>query len=164
MSLWSIKQYKLTMFGTEPLKTNRCCAGFSWGRDHFLWSLDLCFGFVLKTMLIKYRCFWYCWAALTVSKLFCSSSHLTCEETGSSQEVGRTLTPNTSGISQTIQCRDQHTKVRAGGDIWSDSICLPKSPLDIMGPCSLEMAAYPWEAVKTFLILLHFHAQFCFGY
>ena len=39
-------------------------------------SMGLCFGFVLKTVLIIQGCFRYCWAALTQSQgLFCSPPH-----------------------------------------------------------------------------------------
>lgn len=57
---------------------------------------------------------------------------------------GTQLTPNTSGITQTIQCHAQHIKVGEGGDIWNDSICLPKTPFAMMGPV-------PWRCLNTCL-------------
>lgn len=53
--------------------------GFGWVRANFLHSrlyLVLCFGFVLKTLLIIQECFSYCWAVLIESRPF-SVSHST---------------------------------------------------------------------------------------
>ena len=53
-------------------------------------STGLCFGFVLKTVLIIQGCFHYCRAVLTQSQgLFCFSPHPTSEKAGGAQEVGR---------------------------------------------------------------------------
>jgi len=41
-------------------------------------SMRLCFGFVLKTVLITQTCFSYCWAVLTQSQgLFCFPHYTT---------------------------------------------------------------------------------------
>ena len=51
-------------------------------------GMGLCFGFVLKTVLITEGCFPYCWAVLVLSQgLFCFSPHPTSEEAGGAQGV-----------------------------------------------------------------------------
>jgi len=52
--------------------------------------MGLCFGFVLKTVLITQGCFRYCCAVLAQHQgLFCVSDHPTSEEAGGAQEAGR---------------------------------------------------------------------------
>ena len=51
---------------------------------------------------------------------------------------------------------------RKGGDIWSDGICLPKSPLRVTEPCFPGDGWAPacrWEVVNEFLVLLCLRAQ-----
>jgi len=53
-------------------------------------SAELCFGFVLKTVLIVQGCFSYYWAVLTQSQgLFCPPHGPTSKWAGGAQEVGR---------------------------------------------------------------------------
>ena len=79
--------------------------------------MGLCFGFVLRTVLITQGCFCYCWAVLTQSQgLFCSSHHPTSEWAGGAQGVGRGHSRDswpqlTKGISHTIWRHAQHIKL-----------------------------------------------------
>jgi len=51
-------------------------------------SMGLCFGFVLKMVLIIQGCFSYCWAVLTQCQgLLCSSYHPTSEQPGDAWEA-----------------------------------------------------------------------------
>lgn len=71
-------------------------------------GMELCFGFVLETELITWRCFSCCWAGLPQHPgLFCSSSHPASEWAGSTQWVGRGPSRDswpqwTKGISQNM--------------------------------------------------------------
>ena len=80
-------------------------------------NMGLCFGFVLKTVLIIQECFSYCWAVLTQSQgLCCFSHHPTSEEAGGAQEAGRghswdSWPQLTKGIFHTIWHHAQHIKL-----------------------------------------------------
>ena len=86
--------------------------------------MGLCFGFVLKTVLITQGCFRYCWAVLTQSQgLFCFSPHPTSEQAGGAQEAGRGHSRDswpqlTKGIVHTIGCHAQLIKLGEEEGRW----------------------------------------------
>jgi len=78
--------------------------------------MGLCFGLVLKTVLIA-GYFSYCWEVLTQSQgLICISDCPTSEQAGGAQEAGRghrwdSRPQLTQGIFHAIWCHAQHTKL-----------------------------------------------------
>ena len=98
-------------------------------------SMRICFGFVLKTVLIMQRCFRYHWAVLTQSQgLFCFSHHTPpASRLGVHKKLGgdtaRTADPTDQ---REIPCHMMSCSAykakgrRRKGDIKSDGTCLPK--------------------------------------
>lgn len=80
------------------------CAGCGWDRVNFLHcssmhSMELCLGFVLKTVLMTQSWFCCCCAALAQSRHFLS--HLTSDSAGDAQEIGRRCSHSSSDSGDT---------------------------------------------------------------
>lgn len=101
----------------------------------------LCFEFVMKRVLITQGWFSCCWVAVTQSQ----ELHPISEQAGSAQVVGKGHSWDNQGqmakgccsSSHNIWCHTQHVisgKEEVKGDIWSDDICLFKSPQHMVDP------------------------------
>lgn len=94
----------------------------------------LCFGSLTKTVLIE--------VLAQCQVLFSFSHHPTSEGAGDAQEVvgrhGWDSRPQvTEGIFHTIWNHAQYVKLgkkEEVRDIWNNSVCIPKSPLQMVGP------------------------------
>lgn len=127
-------------------------------------AVGLRFRFVTKTVLITQKCFCYRWAVLTLSQgLFCLPPHHTNKRAGVHRKLWEgtagTADPNWPkeyprpyGIMLSIYSWGKET----GRGIWTNGVCLPKLPLQVVEPCFPGdgwTPAWPWELGMDSLFL-----------
>lgn len=99
-------------------------------------GIGVCLRFAMETVLIRQGWFSYCWAVLTEARHFLfltSAPQWRCTRNWEGAQSGQL----TEGICHSIWGHAQHMKLgkkKGERDVWSDSICLPKSLLSMMKP------------------------------
>lgn len=138
------------------------------GREFIYFTVagrGLCFGFVLRTVLVTQGCFHYCWAGLVQYQgLCCFSPHSTLKWVGGAQGIGRRCSWGswsrlTKDTPHTLWHHTQHTELGEKGGVreWAFEHwhCVPKPLLHMMEPGFPSWTLFCWwEAANLFFVLL----------
>ena len=128
--------------------------------------MGLCFGFVLKTVLVTQGCFRWSWAGFTQSQgLFCSSLRPTSEQAGGHKELAGdtagTAEPNwPKGYAMpydTMLSIQSWGNKKERGDVWS-YVVFPSNHYTWWSPAFLKMAEHQLADQKWWK-----NSLFCFA-
>lgn len=162
----------MTWWGWKTWTKNVCKgAGFGWNNFVRMVGMGLYFGW--NSGLIIQRCFCICWAGIAQRQgLFCFLYCHSGKDVGVHWKWGW----DTSGIGnpnwpEVYSRCGIILSIKLGGeggrmDVWSDGICLPKSPLQMMGSCSSRGEHLPTHGKQWIHSLFYFACRhsFCFSY